>query len=380
MSLFNDSKVPQTLRIRIDGALADDFHYGCYIGGPEYAMYTPYILAPNSITIEAIEVDGTFPMTLETQPQSGMLQFIQRAIETALPIAETVSALGSELDAHMVTDQNQLVQWRKRPFSANTDLAVLTERLLTVNHNGMTLPDESCFGTSSSETGIYDLLQDTKSLISRFEWNLGDEVGKPLANFWAGPDGHSSNAPGNIHARIPEMFCYYTGGTRLIFDIQATEMHRGQLLLSYRPVFFSDEAPVNYIEATQTYFATIDLSVGRATLAVDLPYLSPRPQTPCVKQGEIRNAENSHGVLTVFVQNPLRGTATVSSTVQVVVYKSFMPDFHLGIYAGREIWTRPSLETPAPRNLPVLRPASPSVPSFKRKPLIRSTLPPVLPR
>jgi hypothetical protein len=374
LQLINDSTDATTVRIRIDAAVADDFHFGCYIGGPSNSLYFRAALVPSAVIADPVRVDAVWPppSLLDTRAQSGMLQFVQRAIETALPIAETVSALGLELDAHMMTEQNQLVQQRKRPFSANTDLAVNTERLLTLNHNGMTLPDSSCFGSSSSETDIYNLLQNTKSLVDTFEWTMADSAGTPLRDFWAGPDGHSDNYPGNIHSKIPEMFCYYTGGTRLIFDVQATEMHRGQLLLAYKPVFNDGEGPVGYNEASQTYFATLDLSSGRATLAVDLPYLSPRPQTECVRQGESRSSKNSHGVLSVFVQNPLRATTSVSSSVQVVVYKSFMPDFRLGVYGGRRRW-RASEQEPSPFKTP----APPTVPSFQRKPLIRSTLPPV---
>jgi len=380
MLLFNDSAVEVTVRIRIDIAIGDDFHLGLYLGGPAaYTLYESAKLLPFNISQEPVTIDYTFPSTrastvplLPTRPQSGMVQFIERAIENTLPIMETMSALGLELDAHMMTEQSHIVQQRKRPFSANTDLPVMTERLLTLNHNGMTLPDNTCFGSSTSETDIYNLLQNTKSLVDRFEWSEADALGTRLQDYWAGPDVPNPGA-GNIHSKIPSMFNYYTGGTRLIFDVQATEIHRGQLLLAYKPIHpDTDSAPVGFKEATQTYFTTLDLSSGRATLAVDLPYLSPRPQTDVAHLGEARSQKNSTGILSIFVQNPLRSTSTVAPAVQVVVYKCFMSDFQLGVYGGTP-WLAASVRD-AVRGL---TPIPPTVPSFHRKPLIRSTLPAV---
>jgi hypothetical protein len=380
MLLFNDSSEEVTVRIRADIAVGDDFHLGLYLGGSAaYTLYESARLQPFNVTQEPVTVDYTFPTTrasaipfLPTRPQSGMLQFVERAIENTLPLMEVVSALGLELDAHMMTEQSHIVQQRKRPFSANTDLPVMTERLLTLNHNGMTLPDTTCFGSSSSETDIYNLLQNTKSLVDRFEWSESDALGTRLKDYWAGPDVPNAG-DGNIHSKIPSMFNYYTGGTRLIFDVQATEIHRGQLLLAYKPIHpDTDSNPVGFKEATQTYFTTLDLSSGRATLAVDLPYLSPRPQTNVTHLGEARSQKNSTGILSIFVQNPLRSTTTVAPAVQVVVYKSYMSDFQLGVYGGTP-WLAASIRD-AVRGL---TPIPPTVSSFHRKPLIRSTLPSV---
>lgn len=373
MNIFNNNTAAVDVTIRVDIAVGDDFHLGLYVGGPRaFTLYDSIPLIPSSISTEAIVYDYKYPAVpplsrltlpnIPTRPQSGMLQFVERAIENTLPLIEVVSKLGLELDAHMMTEQSQLVQQRKRPFSANTDLPVMTERLLTLNHNGMSLPDHSCFGSDMSESDIKNLLTQTKSLNARFEWTEAHPTGTRLVDFWAGPDAPNGE-DGDIHAKIPGMFNYYTGGTVLIFDVQSTVMHRGQLLLSYKPVSeASDAQPVNFGEATQTYFTTLDLSSGRATVAVILPYLSPRPQTSVAHIDEPRSFVNSTGVLSVFVQNALRSTATVAPGVQVIVYKCFSPDFQLGVY-GSTPWSPVAFASDTP------------IRQLARRPLIRSTLP-----
>jgi hypothetical protein len=280
---------------------------------------------------EDIEYDDVYPPAILTTPQSGMLQFIGRAIENTIPLVEQISDLGLELDAHMVTEQNQLVQQRRRPFSIASDLPVLTERFTTVNHNGMSLPDKHCFGTTESETDINNLLQNTKSIIGRFSWQAADAAGELLTAIHNSP-GIPGKAQAGLHTELSAMFNYWTGGKIFILDVHSTQMHRGQLLLSYSTDPTDD---ISYADATQSYFTTLDLSEGRATVALQLPYLSPVPQrnTPFIG-GNVGDIRTEVGVLRVYVQNPLRSTATVSPNVEIVVYESCASDFQLNVYGG----------------------------------------------
>jgi hypothetical protein len=365
VTIYNHNETDSNILLNIDISVGDDFHMGVFLGTPlSYAfptMYERVPLTPASVVQALTEYDATYPIT---QPQSGMLQFIGRAIENTLPIVEKMSEMGLELDAHMITEQNQLVQQRRRPFSIACDLPVLTERFTTVNHNGMTLPDKECFGTSEPETDIYNLLQNTKSLIHRVEWTAAQEAGTAIAEYLNSPV-NPVNLFG-VHSELSRMFNFWTGGRIIILDVHATQMHRGQLLLSYS----TGLEAMTYQDATQTYFSTLDLSEGRATVALYLPYLSPLPQHRVAHIGTTAtDPQYSIGKLRVFVQNALRSTATVAPDVEILVYEACASDFQLNVYGGM----------PWRLNTEVLEPTQPAgIPQFQRKPMIRATLPKII--
>lgn len=369
VAIRNHNDSDTDVLLNVDVSVGDDFHMGVYLGTPLSVafptMYERVALVPASVTPEVTEFDAQFPIT---QQQSGMLQFIGRAIENTLPIVEKMSEMGLELDAHMITEQNQLVQQRRRPFSIACDLPVLTERFTTVNHNGMTLPDRECFGTSEPETDIYNLLQNTKSLIDRVEWLASQEAGTVIAEYYNSPA--SRVAPEEpklgLHTELSRMFNFWTGGRIIILDVHATLMHRGQLLLSYS-TGLEDMA---YPDATQTYFSTLDLSEGRATVALYLPYLSPLPQHRVAPIGvESNDPKYAIGKLRVFVQNALRSTATVAPDVEIVVYEACASDFQLNVYGGTP-WRL------APEEYAPTQPTG--VSRFQRKPMIRAILPKII--
>lgn len=364
--LYNFNNDKRTPVLNVDISVGDDFHMGVFLGTPgdlKYpTMYRRTVLIP-SVNQEAVENDAEFFMN--TVAQSGMLQFVGRAIENTLPIVEQISELGLELDAHMITEQNHLVQQRRRPFSIASDLPVLTERFTTVNHNGMSLPDKQVFGSAVSETNIYNLLQNTKSIVDRFSWNAADDAGTLITEYDNSPRIPLIGAPGT-HTELCSMFNFWTGGKILIFDVHATQMHRGQLLLSYA----TSVLDTSYLDATQSYFTTLDLSEGRATVALHLPYLSPVPQRRTPSIGTLTSdPEVVVGKLRVFIQNPLRSTATVAPDVEVVVYEAFASDFQVNVYGGTPF------KAPSPNAFKPLTAQPPSAVQFQRKPLIRATLP-----
>jgi len=365
VTIYNHNDADMTVLLNIDISVGDDFHMGVFLGTPLSlafpSMYERVPLIPLSVTSVLTEYDATYPITTQ---QSGMMQFIGRAIENTLPLVEKASEMGLELDAHMITEQNQLVQQRRRPFSIACDLPVLTERFTTVNHNGMTLPDKECFGTSEPETDIYNLLQNTKSLVDRVEWLSSQEAGTVIAEYL-----HSPVNPANlfgIHSEVSRMFNFWTGGRIIMLDVHATQMHRGQLLLSYS----TGLEEMTYADATQTYFSTLDLSEGRATVALYLPYLSPLPQHRVAYLGaDQTEPQYAIGRLRVFVQNALRSTATVAPDVEIVVYEACASDFQLNVYGG----------TPWRTANEALAPTQPDgIPQFQRKPKIRATLPKII--
>jgi hypothetical protein len=365
------SSVAETAEVEFHVCVADDFHMGVFCGTPtrptvmavntdipKYSTYKQKIDASFPVPTQLEEWDGvdelgrapnlsdsvwkhlgmrSAPMKIDpmklpikkTVPQSGIVEFIDRALETTLPIAEKISKLGMLLDAHMITEQPHPMQLRAIPYSVAADLPQYTERLKTLNHNGMSLPDDECFGTKEKETDIHKLLTETKSWVANTTWKGTDVEGTPIFSIFNGP-GVPSTKAGQLHDAIPPLFDFWTGGTIIICDVMATEMHRGQLLFVYNT--FPED--INYADATQTYFTTYDLSEGRGTIALMLPYMSQEPFKRTVQVDDTKGRTNSTGKLTCFVQNSLRSTTTVASDVDVVIFKAYGKDFQLGVYGN----------------------------------------------
>ena len=324
----------RVLYVRFEVALGDDFHVGMFTGSDRGIIPIRQKLKPNFVATETPYILSN----TKTRPQGGVFEFLGRAVENILPVAETVSELGSLLDAHMITQQPDPVSVRRLPYSIPTDIHRFTERLLTTNHNGMSLPDKECFGNSKDEADMYNLLTETKSFYGLMNWkdtaDAGTELKLNSVNLLLpGPTGDTSV----MHDNISSLFHFWTGSTTYIFDIVATEMHRGQLIFAYT----FDETPLTYENASQTYFTTFDLSAGRGTLAVTLPYLSPRPYTNVFSGSETDAHPTTVGQLHVFVQNPLRSSQTVAPQVDIVVYKTYGPDYRLMVYGNDHTLPKP---------------------------------------
>jgi len=359
VQVYLNTIVAEPVTVTVYVSVGDDFHMGVYAGcpaGPKIMKWFPFVPEYEELTTE---IDATFPTAytennweLEepaevskfnspmstsmhqffdrvrvTRAQSGIVEFIDRALETTLPLVEKVSKLGALLDAHMITEQPHPIQMRQIPYSIAADLPQYIERLRTMNHNGLSLPDEHCFGTTEKETDIHKLLTTTKSWIGNTSWSGSDQAGSELFTLYNGPD-IAYTLPGQLHDIVPHLYEFWTGSTIYIFDVIATEMHRGQLLF----VFNTYPEDVAFADATQTYFATYDLAEGRGTIAIELPYMSASPYKDVAAgaRGDI----NSTGLLKCFVLNPLRSTTTVSPDVDIVAYKSYGKDFRLGVYGN----------------------------------------------
>lgn len=301
----------------IDLALGDDFHTGLFLG-------TQDLWNIPKLRFEHKEIPY-----ITTKNEAGVIEFIDRALETTLPIAEAVSELGSLLDAHPITYQPYPVHVRTRPLGIATDLVNYKETLVTTNHNGMSLPDKETFGMLGKETDIKNLLTGIKCLEAYFPWNAADKPGTILREFGTGP----SPKKATLIDQLPRLFNYWRGGTIYIFDIIATEQHRGQLIFSYSP---SGKKANTVSEATQTYFTTYDLTKGRGTIAIMCPYLSP------IQYSAVSNLDGTGdwtypGILQVFVQNPLRASTTVAPNVEVLVYKTYASDFDVSVLGNNQV-------------------------------------------
>jgi len=323
MDNFNTENTPIIYEISV--CLGDDFHMGVFLGASKF-VYEAW--KPANVTTQ-------YPIPLvaiPTVPESGIIEQIGRVIETTIPIVDNVSALAELLDATPLTVQPTPLWQRKVPYSIATDNVQYIERLMTTNHNGMSLPDKDCFGSSTSECDIHNLLVGTKSYLETVSWPASATAGEVLFKTPIGPNG-LPGYDGQLVDVIPSIFNKWTGGCLVMFDIIATEMHRGQLYISYTPNSVDD---ISYAGAPQTYFTTVDLSSGRGTVCLFCPYLSHIPYRTSIGDEPETNQTHS-GKIMVFVQNPLRATSTVSPNVDIVIYKAYADDFSLAVYGRSDI-------------------------------------------
>lgn len=323
VELFGVNSGPTTYVVEFEVCLGDDYHVGFFTGADNNLVDNLSKL-PISWSKKAITFDSVV-----TIPESGILDFVDRAIETTVPIVQAASELGVLSDAHPITSQPYPVQIRRQPYGVACDLVNYKETLLTTNHNGMSLPDKECFGVATHEANIENLLTNTKSQVGILNWASSDTTGTLLASLAVGPA--LENGPGQLHDKLAQFFYYWNGGVKFIVDVSASQQHRGQLLFSYA---IGNEVP-SYNDATQGYFTTFDLSQGRGTIAIDTPYLSniPYKRVRTVNDSS-PNEPFAPGFLHIFVQNPLRSTDAVANNVDIVIYKSYNKDFKLDVFGN----------------------------------------------
>jgi len=271
----------------------------------------------------------------DSTPQAGIIEFIDKALDTTLPIVENLDELANLLDAHPVTYQPYPIQQNKMGYTIPTDIVQYVERLLTTNHNGMSLTDKEAYGTGQKETDMYKLMTEVKSITNRFTWNTSQTPGTLLYSTRIGPSfatPYKCSPPMDVFST---QFNFWNGSIIYIIDIAATKMHKGQLTMTFHPNL--DNPPTTLEEATQQYFVTFDLTDGRATTSIQVPYLQKRAYLPInnATQNAYGVSNSYNGIVCLWVQNALRATNVVSSTVDVNIYKAAGKDFKLEAYGNQ---------------------------------------------
>lgn len=303
-----------------------------------------------------------FERTIE---QIGVMEFIEKAIDTTLPLIEDVAEMTKELDAHPITYQPPPVRQNQMGLNISMDNIQYFERMLVSNHNGMNLPDKQAYGATETETDMYHLMQNVKSLVSRVEWSTSAQAGSLLKAIRVGPCDLVDAGIDAAYDVLPpidvfsQRFDYWNGSIRFIFDIAATQMHRGQLTVSYHPNLDLDNLPENITLATQQYFATFDLDQGRATVAMDIPYLQKKTFLPVLHPVKDSYPVKDHfnGVICIWIQNALRASTTVSNVVDVNIYKMAGPDFKVDVFGSSSfevVKTQTNKQTNKTKNINIL--------------------------
>jgi len=331
----NYDKIEADVRLEIMVALGDDFTTGVFLGTPSLIypqqqqplkQHTPHP-QPNAYT------------KIYSRKQSGIIEHIGRAIENTIPVIEDIGELTNLLDAHPVSYQAMPVRPRKIGYTQANNQIQFVERLGMTNLNGLNLTDSEAYGMKEKETDIYELMTKVKTLVARgIQWSDSDQQGKILFSDLIGPLTQVIKEvppPMDVFALD---FNFWTGSIIYIIEVIASQNHHGRLTLTYHPNLI--EAPPSLTEATQQYFTSFDLQGGRSIIAVTIPYLAKVPYRPVTKVGGNypypydKSSAPFNGCIALRVQNPLRGAATVSSTVEVNVYRMAGKDFRLDSYGS----------------------------------------------
>lgn len=323
ISVYNYSKSEVTISFDTYSALGDDFATGVFTGVPAEVFVKP---GKNRMR------------TVVSMPQSGVLDMIDKAIETTLPILENIDELSNLLDAHPITFQRYPITSRKIGYTVATDNIQYLERLNVTNHNGLSLTDKEAFGMDK-ETDIYKLCREVKTLYRIIPWTTSMKQGELLQTFNIGPLPIPSDQTIPFGAVCPmDLFAseavYWNGSIRFMIDVAASQQHKGQLTVTYHPNLSTPPAELNL--ATQQYFLTFDLSQGRATQYFDVPYLSKYSYRPVYNELDRIYGENNpfNGIICLWIQNPLRGSTTVSDQVDINIYRAAGPDFNLDVFSA----------------------------------------------
>jgi hypothetical protein len=272
--------------------------------------------------------------TIDSTPESGILEFIDKAIATTVPIQELVDSFGTLLDAHPVTVQPPPMKIKNQGFTISCDNAQYMERMCVTNHNGMNLSDKETFGSVQKETNMYDLMTKVKTFVEYHTWNTSDKVGSKIATIPVGPRPETYYKTVAPIDYFGTQFQWYSGSIIYLIDVAASALHKGQLTVSFHPNLTVDNPPSSLQLATQQYFTTFDLEAGRATVAIQVPYLQKRSYLPvdAINSDKFEKENHYNGIIVLWVQNALRGASSVDSTVVINIYKMAGQDFKYDVY------------------------------------------------
>lgn len=342
ITLYNITNQDVSVGLALDACAGDDMVYA-YFGGLDTPIFQPpkivtfaveaplpYIpIVPAGIkkTIPEMDVLGgalnAFDDVVNTTKTT--VDSIANAVKTTAPILQGISEF-MELSATQITVNPAPIMQRTVPFKGASDNVTLTERLISLNHNGTTKFDKEYAGIKEKESWLYPMVQNIKSVYKTLNWTTNDPIGKVVMSERIGLNAD----PKTFLDFMAQPFVYWTGSINYIFKVFSTHFHTGQLMIAFRPNSVED---FSYEEATQTYFCIIDIANGQGMVNIGCPYISDIPYKNISKAGTAVPAQQQFsGLLKVFVQLPLRAPTSVVNNVDISVLVHAGPDFRMGLY------------------------------------------------
>jgi hypothetical protein len=330
----NLSQTEVTLYVETLMAVQDDFTMGIFQGFPTLRDAT----VQKKRKWGANKENFVF---INSRDQGGVFDWIDTAISNCLPIVEKLDTLGNLLDAHPVCYQPEPLKTRRMGYTVATNQIQYVERLYQTDHNGLALADEECYGLAKPETGMYDMMRGVKTyLYAGIPWEQGQAEGTILWSTKVGPLANSNslnNNPATPYDYFANFFNCWQGSLIYYIDVVASQQHSGRLILTYHPNL--ENPPANLVEATQQYFSSFELTKGKCEGSYQVPFLCKTPYRPVATRGYSGvNAPQSlspfNGCIALRVQNPLRSTTAVASTVDINISTWAGDDFALESYGS----------------------------------------------
>lgn len=290
------------------------------------------------VTSNAIVAETSKEM--DSEPESGVLECMGRILDNVIPEEYIEGAVGSLLDKPMLTVEPEPMKLRQMGYTTPCVGAQYEEKLKCTTTNGLNLPDDECFGTDQNETNMYLLMQKVKTVeVLAIQWPETLSAQTLLWSQRVGPLGGTPYEAISPLDRFAKHFDFWQGSITYVFDVVAAATHKGKLLISWHPNLTIPPSSMKL--ATQQYFTSVDLSEGKCTAHITVPYLNKNNYLAVVQQQEnpsyptpYGDKQNFNGILCLWVQNELRGSTSAPSKAEINIFKAAGPDFKFASYGS----------------------------------------------
>lgn len=386
LEMYNFSPKPIAIRGTIEVRVDDDFTMGVFLGfGPMSFVPVPALkkivkkkwrcsATPITRTNNASNVSSDY-IILSSQNQSGIINEAQdwvndevsgavdyvadkakSAIKTGIdsvfdlakenmePVMDIVDFVGNLLDAPPLTLQAAPYMPRKWNYGNANNIMQFCEKLGATNHNGGCYTDKTTYGTDVTETNMYDLMRNVKTLWKTIKWPVSAAAGSMLNYFLVGCNGTEDVLNNNSKVACPmdafaKFFNYWSGSIIYALDVVSSQMHTGRLVVSFHPNITTLPQGFTLDQATQQYFLSFDLDKGKGCAVIEIPYLFKRPFKPIPLLDSVGSVsypfyDGFNGIVCIWVMNPLRASETVSNSVDINLYKMAGADFRFEGYGS----------------------------------------------
>lgn len=219
-------------------------------------------------------------------------------------------------------------------YSLNSDGSDTSHKLGLSAANALITPS-GWAGTDDDEMRL-DLIAARPCYTTAFNWTSTDVADKslyiipvsPMHTLTASPaiaNAYARQIAMPLCAKVASFFSMWRGTMVYRIQVVKTQFHSGRLRISYRPYAYTDTSTIQNMPA-YSYTEEIDLATG-TDFTFEVPFVSVRPWMhtyydikTSIASGDVRNCAT--GAVQISVINPLVNPATVSSTVEVLVYSS----------------------------------------------------------
>jgi hypothetical protein len=186
-------------------------------------------------------------------------------------------------------------------------------------------------GTNIDELNLRHLCS-IASFIKTFNWTTAQATGVVLWSTDVTPIEMSNDitvptAASTLAVKLPSplaffsnFFTYWRGSICFTIKVVKTEFHSGRLMFTWTP---GNTVDPTFANVDPVYKEILDLRHSNE-FSVCIPYASVSPWMPV--DGKINSANNSTGRVGLYVLNSLRGPATVSTSVQILIEVNGGPD------------------------------------------------------